>query len=126
MAALDAIDRDALGEAQQHLRTALEWPEHLGQGRPYDPEERLQQYLLGVVGQRLGQREQARAAFNAVVDATNFTEANPTPLDLLVIPSLSALGRDVSAASARLAGTRAEDAGGLAGQLLGRALEVSR
>ncbi len=66
---------------------------HLGQGRPYDPEERLVQYLLGHVEQRLGESDLARAAFEAVVDATGNTDARSDRLDLLAIPSLAALGR---------------------------------
>ncbi|MBT8395446.1 MAG: DUF5107 domain-containing protein, partial [Gemmatimonadetes bacterium] len=36
MAALDALDRGATAAAKEHLLAALEWPESLGQGRPYE------------------------------------------------------------------------------------------
>jgi tetratricopeptide (TPR) repeat protein len=90
LAALDALERAEYDEARRHLRTALEWPERLGQGRPYEREERLVQYLLGRVEQRLGELDRARAAFGAVVGETG---ANADRLDLLTIPSLAALGR---------------------------------
>ncbi len=93
LAALEAMERGAYDEARRNLRAALEWPEHLGQGRPYNPEERLVQYLLGHVEQRLGERDRARAAFEAVVDATGQTDASADRLDLLAIPSAAALGR---------------------------------
>ena len=93
LAALDAMERGAFPAAQQHLRTALDWPEHLGQGRPYDPEERLVFYLLGLAAQRLGEWDEARSAFEAVVDGTDLTDADPDRLDLLAIRSLAALGR---------------------------------
>ena len=93
LAALDALERAEYDEARRHLHVALEWPERLGQGRPYEPEERLVQYLLGRVEQRLGERDRARAAFEAVVDATGETDSNADRLDLLAIPSLVALGR---------------------------------
>ncbi|UCG87912.1 MAG: DUF5107 domain-containing protein [Gemmatimonadota bacterium] len=93
LAALDAIIGAQYDEAQRHLEAAREWPEQLGQGRPYDPEERLVQYLLGRVEQRLGDRDRARAAFEAVVDATGQTGTRAAMLDLLAIPSLAALGR---------------------------------
>jgi tetratricopeptide (TPR) repeat protein len=93
LAALDAMESGASAEARRHLRVALEWPEHLGQGRPYDPEERLVQYLLGTVEQRLGEPDRAREAFEAVVAATGRTGVSADRLDLLAIPSLAALGR---------------------------------
>ncbi|NIN11722.1 MAG: DUF5107 domain-containing protein [Gemmatimonadales bacterium] len=93
LAALDALESASYEEARRHLRAALEWPEHLGQGRPYDPEERLVQYVLGNTEAMLGEPEHARAAFEAVVDATGRTGAEANRLDLLTIPSLAALGR---------------------------------
>ncbi len=154
LAALDALERDAFADARQHLRAALDWPEHLGQGRPYEPEERLVQYLLGHTERRLGERDRARAAFQAVVDATNPTDA-VDPLDLLAIPALAALGRtealhansfnaetavgafavelvsaiergkDVGAVALRLAADHAALFDGLDGHLLLRALSLS-
>ena len=49
-AALDELDGGDREAARGHLETALEWPESLGQGRPFDPDERLVRLLLGVVG----------------------------------------------------------------------------
>ena len=49
-AALDELDDGNRAAARTHLETALEWPESLGQGRPFDPDERLVRFLLGVVG----------------------------------------------------------------------------
>ena len=49
-AALDELDAGNRAVARGHLETALEWPESLGQGRPFDPDERLVRFLLGVVG----------------------------------------------------------------------------
>ncbi|UCC82177.1 MAG: DUF5107 domain-containing protein [Gemmatimonadota bacterium] len=93
LAALDALERASYDEARRHLRAALEWPEHLGQGRPYDSEERLVRYLLGYTAEMLGELERAHAAFEAVVDATGQTGMRADRLDLLVIPSLATLGR---------------------------------
>ena len=50
-AALDELDAGDREAARRHLETALLWPESLGQGRPYAPDERLVRFLLGVVGQ---------------------------------------------------------------------------
>jgi hypothetical protein len=93
LAALDALDNSRYDEARRHLRAALEWPEHLGQGRPYEPEERLVQYLLGHAEGALGRSDKARAAFEAVVDGTDLREEVANRLDLLAIPALTALER---------------------------------
>ena len=53
-AALDELDAGNRAAAEGHLETALLWPESLGQGRPFDPDERLVRFLLGVVGADAG------------------------------------------------------------------------
>jgi len=93
LAALDALDAGAVDEARTHLVAALEWPEHLGQGRPYDPEERLVRYLLGLVEHRLGARDAGDAALEAVVAASTSLDPHADTLDLLAIPALFSLGR---------------------------------
>jgi tetratricopeptide (TPR) repeat protein len=127
LAALDAIDDGAFPAARTHLEAALEWPERLGQGRPYEPEERLVQYVLGHVEQRLGRLDRARGAFQAVVDATPPTGAGGNRWDLLAIPARQALGRtDVrpsATATPAADSTFFED---LDGQLLLRALRLGR
>ncbi len=64
-AALDELEAGNTGAARGHLEAALLWPESLGQGRPYDPDERLVHHLLGVVAEREGDAEAAWRAFEA-------------------------------------------------------------
>jgi len=155
LAGLDALDAGDNTEARRLLKAALLWPEHLGQGRPYEPEERLIHFLLGRVAERLDNSSDARAAFETVVAATDLGTATPGALDLLAIPALAALdrldqlphawgeidtitGRFAAAALAAVGDERhmrdviARDRetssalfGGLTGQILQRALEVS-
>jgi tetratricopeptide (TPR) repeat protein len=102
LSALDALDGGDPRGARRHLLTALEWPESLGQGRPYEPEERLVRFLLGRAGQVLGDEGEANRSFEAVLEATGSLATRPTPwvpaelgglLDVLALPSLHALGR---------------------------------
>jgi len=102
LVALDALDAGRNDTAREHLMAALEWPESLGQGRPYEPEERLVRFLLARVEERVGNEAAAREAFEAVVEGTKgmsgLAEAGPPPnrldrLDLLAFPALNALGR---------------------------------
>ena len=62
-AALGELEARRPGSARDHLEAALLWPESLGQGRPYDPDERLVRHLLGVVAEVEGDGEAARRAF---------------------------------------------------------------
>ena len=93
LAALDALERGELDVAEDHLGKAREWPRHLGQGRPYEPEERLVRYLLGQVAQQRGDRIAAETSFASVVAATTSEFGLTSRLDLLSIPSLLEIGR---------------------------------
>jgi hypothetical protein len=99
LSALDAYEAGGFETAREHLMAALEWPERLGQGRPYQPEERLVRFILGRAEERLGNEAEARAAYEAVVDATEDLRgaggagSRLTRLDLLAISALEALGR---------------------------------
>jgi tetratricopeptide (TPR) repeat protein len=77
--------------AREHLVAALEWPESLGQGRPYEPEERLVWFLMGRVEEALGNEDEARAAFRVMTDAAADTDGPLTSLDLLTVRALDAL-----------------------------------
>jgi tetratricopeptide (TPR) repeat protein len=93
LAALAAIDQARPDGAYSHLTAALDWPEHLGQGRPYAPEERLIRFLMGRIDERRGRAADARREFEAVVAAASPAGAGLARLDLLAIPALRALGR---------------------------------
>ncbi|MGB5661349.1 MAG: hypothetical protein WBO54_17905, partial [Thermoanaerobaculia bacterium] len=51
--ALKALAAQDYGLAVEHLQAALEWPESLGQGRPYEPEESFVRFLLGMAENRM-------------------------------------------------------------------------
>ncbi len=101
-AALDELDDGNHRAARDYLEAGLLWPESLGQGRPYDPDERLVRYLLGVAARREGDLRAAREAFEAVVAGTRALDTPPDGAgdpsgsvgDLLGIAASHALGRD--------------------------------
>ena len=117
LAALDAIDAERYAEAKRHLSAALEWPEHLGQGRPYDPEERLVRYLLGRVERELGDPDQADREFLAVIDATGSLQSEVGLQDIPAIPSLYALGRTAELEALAADAATDADAGRFAAEL---------
>jgi len=70
LAAMEGQGSRPMAEANALLMAAMAWPEHLGQGRPYQPEERLPRFLLGLTETAMGNHEEAREAFQAVVHST--------------------------------------------------------
>jgi tetratricopeptide (TPR) repeat protein len=97
LAGLDALDRTDPVAALDHLDMAVTWPEHLGLGRPYNPEERIEQYLRGVALRLSGNEPEAVTAFEAVIAETPQGvldgEIGAERMDLFVIAALDALGR---------------------------------
>jgi len=87
LTALDDLEAGNASQALEHLRSALEWPESLGQGRPYEPEERLVRFLLGVASDRAGNRRGAKDAWEQAIPASALPET-PTRLDLISVAAL--------------------------------------
>ena len=85
-AALDELEGGNRDAARRHLEAALLWPESLGQGRPFDPDERLVRYLLGVVAEDADGGAAAGATGAEVADALRAradalaSSASPTPV----------------------------------------------
>lgn len=75
-----------LGAALQHMKAkqwkkaipflekAKEWPERLGVGKPYDPEERMSDYLLAYCQANLGQIDESKAYYQQVWERTQNTQ----------------------------------------------------
>jgi hypothetical protein len=125
IAALDALDADDPERARGHVVQSMEWPESLGQGRPYAPEERMSRYLLGVAEARLGREAEARAAFEAVVTASAGADADSGGRwDLLRVAALRRLGRSVASASPESVSPAIS--GDLEGRILERALGLDQ
>jgi len=97
MMALDALEAGDDAAAEAHTRAALEWPETLGQGRPYEPEERLARYLLGKIEERAGNDEAAQRHYEAVIAATGELPATPAAADLLALDARQPAALDPAA-----------------------------
>lgn len=51
--AVESYESKKYGQAIQFLEKATEWPEHLGVGKPYDPDNRIEDYLQALCLQKL-------------------------------------------------------------------------
>ncbi len=67
---LAAVAKKDWAGAVRSLEHSKEFPEKLGTGKPFDPDYRIQDYLLGLIHGRLGDKDKAAASFQAVVDYT--------------------------------------------------------
>ena len=67
MEAASYMSRKRFNKAITLLIKAKDWPERLGVGKPYDPDERAINYLLGICYQRKGETSEANKYFEAVL-----------------------------------------------------------
>lgn len=69
-AALLLMNKGDWQVAIEQLKKAKEWPERLGVGKPYDPEERLSDFLLAHCYLQIGQKESSEAHLKKVWERT--------------------------------------------------------
>jgi tetratricopeptide (TPR) repeat protein len=121
--ALDGMEEDQHSAARGHLRQALEWPESLGEGRPYEPEERLVQFLLGLVEREIEGGDAGLEHFQAVINATPVGNAPPGSLDRLGAAARRVVAEGVG--DPRRAGAATAEPEPLQDELVRRALALA-
>lgn len=67
---LSALKQSRYAQALKYFEQALEYPERLGTGKPYAPDQRLQQYLKVICFEKLGENEAAEKLRIAIKDYT--------------------------------------------------------
>ena len=67
---LENIQERNYERALQHLEKAKTYPENLGSGRPYEPDQRMQDYLIAYSYNKLGNKEKAEEIKKAIYDYT--------------------------------------------------------
>lgn len=53
------------------LEKSKEWPENIGVGKPYEPDERIQDYVLAVSYEAIGETDKSKELLQNVVDYSN-------------------------------------------------------
>ena len=72
-------------EARSHIAKSREWPEHLGVGKPYNPDERLQAVMEAYCDRKLG-KEAARTDKEAMDKLiSDLKRSNSWKLDLIAV-----------------------------------------
>ncbi|WP_051941771.1 DUF5107 domain-containing protein [Maribacter forsetii] len=68
--ALDAITKNKYVEAKSILEKAKEWPENIGVGKPYTPDERIIDYLFAITLDKLNEEDKSKKLLQSNVDFT--------------------------------------------------------
>ncbi|MCJ7580748.1 MAG: DUF5107 domain-containing protein [Candidatus Aminicenantes bacterium] len=93
---------------------AKEWPENLGVGRPFEWDERLENFVLAMAFEKNGEREKSHQLFQNIVEFTEKRKLSWDTNHIFGVMALKRLGKDQEAqtfleswALARPAGNRA-------------------
>ncbi|MGI9542764.1 MAG: tetratricopeptide repeat protein, partial [Cyclobacteriaceae bacterium] len=80
--AMAIIEKKKYKEAISILKEAMEWPENLGVGKPYDPDNRAEDYLLAYCYDHLSKPSQKEAHLKNTIEYTKefFNPRNPNNL----------------------------------------------
>ena len=68
--ALEHLKKENYTAALDYLEQSRRWPEHLGAGRPFDPDERLQDYLASYIEARRGNSGRSRQWLDRIENYT--------------------------------------------------------
>jgi tetratricopeptide (TPR) repeat protein len=76
---------------------ARRWPEHLGVGRPFDVDERLENILLAAAYELTGDKGKATGFYESVAEAAGKFRAGRGAVDFISAAALKKLGRESEA-----------------------------
>jgi hypothetical protein len=79
---LDLIKSKKYAEAIKRIDKSREWPETLGVGKPFDPDERIQNYLAAYCLKKLNRTKEAADMQKAVADFTLTQSLHPSLMNL--------------------------------------------
>ena len=86
--ALQNVSKGKTDLAEDRLNRALLWPEHLGVGKPFDPEERWERFLLAHLHQKKGKMKAFEMELNQVSNYSVKQLSKPSKKHLLGIYAL--------------------------------------
>jgi len=90
--AFDLIKDKKYQKAIKILNNAIEWPENIGVGKPYNPDQRRQEFLLAYCYDQLNNATQFDKYINNVIDYTTNRLDRPSPNHLLGFSALKLTG----------------------------------
>ena len=92
--AIEAYQNGDYKNVTEYLIKARSWPENLGVGKPYNTDERIEDYLLALNLKKSGKKTRANELFEKIINFNTGTEAKSiTAGNVLFLASLLKLGR---------------------------------
>lgn len=95
--ALKLIQKKKYTASVKLLHDALEWPENIGVGKPFDPEQRKQEFLLAYCNQKLDKNTRADSYFDSIIAYTQQTIDRPSPDHYLGLMALKLTSNETEA-----------------------------
>ena len=87
------------GKAVVLAEGAKEWPENLGVGRPFERDERLENFVLALAFEKNGEKEKSRQSYQNIVDFTEKRKLSWDTNHIFGVMALKRLGKDQAAQS---------------------------
>ncbi|MEW5900269.1 MAG: tetratricopeptide repeat protein, partial [Acidobacteriota bacterium] len=97
LSAAEALSKGKARRAVFHAEKAALWPESLGVGKPYDVDERLEDYLKAAAYEKMGEGAKAKDHYEAVAAATGKFKTSWDSVNLMGVFSLRKLGKEEEA-----------------------------
>ncbi len=92
--ALELIEKKKYKSSVEVLQEAMEWPENIGVGKPYDPEQRKAEFLLAYSYEKLGNKTLADEQLKNIIDYTRKTMDKSRPDHYLGLVALTISGKE--------------------------------
>ena len=92
-AALIQISKKDFNKAIDILEQCKQWPENIGVGKPYDPDERMQNYLLAVCYKLTNQSGKESDLLKEIIDYTSKTKKSSSINNLFSLLALKNLNK---------------------------------
>ncbi len=88
------LEKKNYQKAMEVLKQSKKWPENIGVGKPYNPDERAQDYLLALSFEKTGETEKSRALFNDIVAYTQDHLSDNSLNHIYGLLALKKMGKD--------------------------------
>ncbi|WP_422080495.1 DUF5107 domain-containing protein [Ulvibacterium sp.] len=76
--AMEQYKKNRLTKVKEVLEKSKEWPENIGVGRPYGPDEREQDFLLALTLEKMGKSQESKSLLENIVSYTKSSDQKNT------------------------------------------------